>query len=92
MKRYFNCRIHDNTYNNGTEKAFRVCVDDGRWASDRNGSLWIPKSVCIKGEPNDCGWSKILIPEWVIKKARVDYHRILDIVFGESGEPLFVER
>ena len=93
MKRYLKGKIHIDTLNNGTDKAFYVNIDDGRYSSRRNQRFWIPRSVCeIDDKPNDVGWCKILIPEWIFTRARLDYHRVLEINFGYSGESLYVIR
>ena len=89
MTRYFKGMIHSITLNHGTEKAFYVEVDDGRWAAGKNNKMfWIPRSVCIIEEANEEGWSEILIPEWVFTKSRIDYHRIPEIHFGIAGKGL----
>ena len=80
MKRYVRGRIHQDAIARGTEKAFWVEVDDGRWAAGKhNKSVWIPRSVCVFEDPNEFGWQEVLVPEWVFRNARVDYHRVLDL-------------
>ena len=80
MKRYIKGRIHTITLGHGTEKAFYVDVDDGRWGAERNTHLWIPRSVCIIDAPNENGWSEISIPLWVFSRARIDVNRVGDII------------
>lgn len=91
MKRYLNYVIYIDTLNNGTEKAFRLEIDDGRWSGGRNQQIWVPKSICVIGEFNDVGWCRILIPQWFFVKNRYDIHRVRGVQIP-SGEPMFVER
>ena len=76
---YLSGKIHTITLAHGTDKAFYVEIDDGRWTSDRNGYFWISRKLCEISEPNECGWCDILVPAWVFNKNRVDYHRVRDI-------------
>lgn len=79
MTAYYTGLIHDNTLLQGTDKAFCVDIDDGRWSSEGNGKFWIARSLCNIGEANEFGWHEISIPRWLFSKNRVDYRRILDI-------------
>lgn len=78
---YYNGMIHDTTLLNGTDKAFYVDIDNGRWSAAGNKKLWIAKSICEIGKANELGWHKISIPRWLFAKNKIDYKRILDIDF-----------
>lgn len=87
MSVYFKGMIHSDTIkNHQTEKAFYVDIDDGRWGSRRNKHMWIPKSICKIGDPNEVGWCEILVPAWFFKKNRVEYQRVLDISWNSIEE------
>lgn len=82
MKRYLIGRIHTNTLTRGTDKAFYVELDDGRWAYHNNfNRVWIAHSLCEVSEPNEYGWCEIRIPIWLFTKNRVNYDRIRDITW-----------
>lgn len=86
MTKYLTGKIHSDTISNhSTEKAFYVTIDDGRWNSDRNGMMWLPKSKCEISEPNEVGWCDILVPVWLFTNNRVDYHRVLEISWVAPG-------
>lgn len=77
---YLKGMIHDITLAHGTEKAFYVDVDDGRWSSERNKHMWIPRKLCVIGEANECGWHDIMIPHWLFIKNKIDLGRLTDII------------
>ena len=79
MKRYYKGNIHTDTVKAGSAKAICVSVDDGRWTSDRNGHMWIARSLCQISAPNDVGWCEITVPEWIFTRDRIDHRRIREI-------------
>lgn len=86
MTKYLTGKIHSDTIrDHSTEKAFYVTIDDGRYKSDKNGVMWIPKSRCEVSEPNDIGWCDILVPVWLFTSNRIDYHRVLEINWCAPG-------
>ena len=91
MKRDLNSVIYVDTLNNGTEKAFRLELDDGRWSGNHNEQIWVPKSICIIGEANDVGWCSILIPQWFFSRNRYDIRRLRGVQIPNGG-PMFIER
>lgn len=62
--------IHQNTVNNhksASGKAIYLTVRFG--LSDlHDTTVWLPMSQLNISEPNECGWSKIDIPDWLIRK------------------------
>ena len=66
MTRY----IHQNTvrdHQSASGKALYLTVRFGTSAiNDR--VIWLPLSQLKIGEANECGWSQIEIPDWLIKK------------------------
>ena len=85
MKKFLSGKIYVDTLSNGTEKAFHVEIDDGRWSSERNAHFWIPKSVCEISEPNKVGWCDILVPVWIFTKFRIDWNRVREINWVAPG-------
>ena len=83
MKRFYKGHIHKDTVSGGSAKAICVTVDDGRWTSDRNGHLWIARSLCNISAPNEVGWCEIEVPEWVFTRERIDHRRITDISWND---------
>ena len=74
MKNYVKLAIDEETFNNGTEKAFYLTVNSGRsswqpaWEYEH---IWIARSLCeIVSEPNEFGWFEILVPQWVFTSKR----------------------
>lgn len=62
--------IHQNTisgHRSASGKALYLTVRFGTSAiNDR--IVWLPMSQLKIGEANECGWSQIEIPDWLIKK------------------------
>ena len=63
----------------GTEKAFYVELNDGKWISHARPRMWIARKLCEIGEVNDVGWCEIIIPRWLFINNQVAYGRVLDI-------------
>lgn len=62
--------IHKNTVDNhksASGKALYLTVRFGTSAI-HDSIVWLPVSQLSIGEYNECGWAKIEIPEWLIKK------------------------
>lgn len=74
--------IYKDIITRGTGKAFYVEVNT-YGLGIRCDRVWIPRSICKVGEPNDVGYCKIEIPTWFFKNARVDYNRVVDIQIND---------
>lgn len=62
--------IHQNTVSNhrsASGKALYLTVRFGT-SSINDRAIWLPLSQLKIGEANECGWSQIEIPDWLIKK------------------------
>lgn len=62
--------IHKNTVDNhksASGKALYLTVRFGTSAI-HDSIIWLPISQLSIGEYNECGWARIEIPEWLIKK------------------------
>lgn len=82
MKNYVKFRISEETFNGGSEKAFPLTIDNGRWGWQpawKYEHIWIPRSQCeVVSEPNEFGWMEILIPQWVFLSKRHDPSEIME--------------
>ena len=84
MKKYFEGSAGD--FAGESEKAICLTRCDSAFGfHDRR--MWIPKSICIIGEPNEYGWRKLAIPVWFLRK-----NGIWDLPFREiNGGTKMVE-
>lgn len=65
MKQYFEGSVGN--FAGESEKA--ICLTRCGSAFGYHDSLmWIPKSICIIGEPNENGWRKLAVPVWFLRK------------------------
>jgi len=72
MKTYCKFMIYKDTLEDGTEKAFPLEIDNGRWSGKGNYHIWVARSLCeMVSEPNEVGWAEVLIPYWVFTKNQV---------------------
>lgn len=62
-----------------TAKAFYTEYDRGNWASGHNSMVWIPKSICQFGEPNEFGNLVVRVPAWFFNRNSLEYRRCIDI-------------
>jgi hypothetical protein len=91
MTRYFAGYISKEALDNhSTEKAFYTHYNSNGFGKGK--PVWIPKSICKFGEPNEFGNMKVFIPQWFFSKnPTIDYKRFLDIRWCCNGEPFMVE-
>ena len=63
--------IHEETLKNhisASGKAIYFTVRRGGTTARHDEIIWLPLSQLKIGELNECGWAKIEIPYWLIKK------------------------
>ena len=66
MTKYFHKNTVDN-HKSASGKALYLTVRFGTSAI-HDSIIWLPISQLSIGEYNECGWARIEIPEWLIKK------------------------
>lgn len=91
MKRYYVGYIGKKILeNHSTEKAFYTDYNLDGFGKCK--PVWIPKSICKFGEPNEFGNMKVYIPQWwFINNPTIDHRRFMDISWCCNGEPFMVE-
>lgn len=73
--------IHQNTIENhksASGKALYLTVRFGT-SSIHDRTIWFPMSQLKIGEANECGWSMIEIPDWLIKKNSLERAAFIEL-------------
>lgn len=66
--------IHQNTINNHKSKSGKALYLTVTYGGFNTGKKieWFPLSKLTISTPNECGWSKITIPEWIINQKHIN--------------------
>lgn len=67
------CMIHKNTlesHKSASGKAIYLTITYGGFNTGKK-QEWFPLSQLTISEPNDCGWSELNIPDWLIDQKHI---------------------
>lgn len=72
------------THRSESGKAIYLTVSCGGFNTGKR-IEWFPISQLDIGNPNECGWCKVVIPEWILKqKQMIGYGNALKCTFEEA--------